>query len=40
MVGLQMRLDLKRHYGILATQAYKYTVLMVDFEETIELIHL
>jgi hypothetical protein len=40
IVGLQMRLDLKRYYGVLATQAYKYTVLIVDFEETMELIHL
>jgi hypothetical protein len=30
MVGLQMRLYLKRYYGVLATQAYKYTVLVVD----------
>jgi hypothetical protein len=40
MVGWQMRLDLKRYYGVLATQAYKYTVLVIDFEETMELIHL
>jgi hypothetical protein len=40
MVDLQMRLDLKRYYSVLATQAYKYTVLVIDFEETMELIHL
>ena len=40
VVNLQVRFDLRRYYGILATQAYKNAVLVVDIEEATKFVHL